>query len=82
MKVQDAIDQLTEMYDLDDDIIIAWWSYDFVKETNPELTEEIWEDITGWSEYKMDWSNINEDIGWYIWDKIEDAERAKEKSNE
>jgi len=82
MKVQDAIDQLTEMYDLDENIIIGWWSYDFVKEDNPELTKEIWEDITGWSEYKMDWSNINEDIGWYIWDKIEDAERAKEKSNE
>ena len=82
MKVQDAIDQLTEMYDLDENIIIGWWSYDFVKETNPELTEEIWEDITGWSEYKMDWSHINEDIDWYIWDKIKDAERAKEKSDE
>jgi hypothetical protein len=73
MKVQDAIDQLKEMYALNDDIIIAWWDYEFVKETNPKLTEEIWEDITGFSEYKMDWSHINEDIDWYIWDKIEDA---------
>ena len=70
MTRQDAVEQLKEMYEPDENIIIAWWDQGFVKEQIPELTDEIWEDVANWSEYKMDWSHINEDIADYIHDKI------------
>ena len=70
MTRQDAVEQLKEMYGPDENIIIAWWDQGFVEEQVPGLTDEIWEDVANWSEYKMDWSHINEDISDYIHDKI------------
>ena len=73
MTRDDAIEQLTEMYAPNEHLIIAWWDQGFVKEQCPELTDEIWEVVADWSEYKLDWSNINEDIDDYICDQIRDS---------
>jgi len=73
MTRDDAIEQLKEMYEPNEHIIIAWWDQEFVKEQCPELTDEIWEVVADWSEYKLDWSNINEDIDDYICDQIRDS---------
>jgi hypothetical protein len=73
MTRQDAVNQLKNMYGPNENIIIAWWDQEFVKEQVPELTDEIWEVVADWSEYKMDWSYINEDIADYIHLKIQDS---------
>ena len=73
MTRDDAVTQLIEMYEPDEHIIIAWWSQEFVKEQNPELTDEIWEAVADWSEYKLDWSHINDDMSDYIYDQIQDS---------
>jgi len=73
MTRDDAIEQLKQMYDPNEHIIIAWWDQGFVEEQISELTDEIWEDVANWSEYKLDWSHINEDIADYILNKIQDS---------
>jgi len=73
MTRNDAIEQLKEMYEPNENIIIAWWDQKFVKEQVPELTNDIWEVVADWSEYKLDWSHINEDISDYILKKIQNS---------
>jgi len=80
MTRQDAVDELTQMYEPYEHIIIAWWDQGFVEEQIPELTDKIWEDVANWSEYKMDWSHINEDIADYISLRIQDSLNSNNQS--
>jgi hypothetical protein len=40
MRIRDAIDQLSEMYDLDDEIVILWWDNSCGFLDNTPITRE------------------------------------------
>jgi hypothetical protein len=62
MKVKDAIAQLMEHEDKEQDIVIAWWYADsFDREEDEE-----WSKLCDLTDRKMDWSGVHEDIDGFL----------------
>jgi hypothetical protein len=70
MRIQDAIDQLTEMYDPNEEIIIAWWDFDsFDHIVNDYQTFKTL--VENW-ESDFDWSGAHDDIVWWLTHRNDD----------
>lgn len=71
MKVKDAIVQLQEMYDPNEDIIIAWWEYEAFSHV---VTRDQWKEYNEIVDYNTDWSDLHDQMVASFEDTIEDNE--------
>lgn len=68
MKVQDAILQLQEMYNPNDEIIIAWWTHDAFEHV---VDKENWAANAEYADDQMDWSDAHDRMVFLIEDNME-----------
>lgn len=63
MKVKELIQQLKKYNNLDDEIIVAWWSYDDVCDRDDEVKQEHWADLVSvFDNYDYDFQQTCDDI--------------------
>ena len=73
MKVQDAILQLQEMYNPNEDIIIAWWEYEAFSHI---VTKDQWKEYVELVDDNTDWADVHDQMAF----RFEDL--TKEDENE
>jgi len=71
MKVQDAIVQLQEMYEPNEDIIIAWWEYETFSHV---ITRDQWKEYVELVDDNTDWSDIHDQMVFRFEDLIKEDE--------
>jgi len=75
MKVRELIESITKQSDLDDEIIVAWWT----EEASPCSIKEIpWSVQCEIIEENMDWSGAHEDLGMCVEYNIDDFNNDKD----
>ena len=67
MKVQDLIKILKRKFDLNDDVVIAWWDYEDTVEAldledNEELSKDDFSDFAAFLDDGLEWSHISENF--------------------
>lgn len=71
MKVQDAIDQLTELHNPYEDIIIAWWT----KEAFNSKYSDDWQFYCDYVDYNYDWYLAHDQMT----DMMEEVSKAEDE---
>ena len=67
MKVHDLIKILKRKFDLNDDVVIAWWDYEDTVEAldledNEELSKDDFSDFAAFLDDGLEWNHISENF--------------------